>query len=85
MGKKWYASLLLLSLLVHVIIIFPYSCDHRCGYEFCYNCGAVWKDKKATCSCPLWVEDNIWLEDRRAEEDEDDEDDDYLSDDDFFY
>ncbi|KAL6276033.1 hypothetical protein ACE6H2_019634 [Prunus campanulata] len=38
------------------------GCYHmtcRCGYEFCYNCGAEWKDKKATCSCPLWDEGNI--------------------------
>ncbi|CAI0548587.1 unnamed protein product [Linum tenue] len=42
------------------------GCYHmtcRCGNEFCYNCGAEWKDKKATCSCPLWVEDNILHED----------------------
>jgi hypothetical protein len=55
--------------------------DCRCGYEFCYKCGAEWKDKKATCSCPLWEEDNIWLEDRHAESEEDEED----EDDDFYY
>ncbi|RDY09338.1 putative E3 ubiquitin-protein ligase rbrA, partial [Mucuna pruriens] len=60
------------------------GCYHmtcRCGFEFCYNCGAEWKDKKATCSCPLWVEDNIWLEDRERdwEEEEEDDDDDYIS------
>ncbi|CAM8952711.1 unnamed protein product [Rhodiola kirilowii] len=35
------------------------GCYHiycRCGYEFCYTCGAEWIDKKATCSCPLWNE-----------------------------
>ncbi|CAL0329099.1 unnamed protein product [Lupinus luteus] len=60
------------------------GCYHmtcRCGNEFCYNCGAVWNNKKATCSCPLWAEDNIWLEDHDSEEEEDDEDDsDYESD-----
>ncbi|XP_027347133.1 uncharacterized protein LOC113858620 [Abrus precatorius] len=67
------------------------GCYHmtcRCGYEFCYNCGAEWKEKKATCTCPLWAEDNIWLEDHSEEEEEEDEDDDdyYNSDysDDFY-
>nr|GFA09998.1 ribonuclease H domain-containing protein [Tanacetum cinerariifolium] len=31
----------------------------RCGYEFCYTCGAEYIDKKATCKCPLWDEGNI--------------------------
>ncbi|KAI3686910.1 hypothetical protein L1987_80600 [Smallanthus sonchifolius] len=38
------------------------GCYHmtcRCGYEFCYTCGAEWKNKKATCNCPLWDEENI--------------------------
>ncbi|XP_059430477.1 E3 ubiquitin-protein ligase RSL1-like [Corylus avellana] len=38
------------------------GCYHitcRCGYEFCYTCGAEWKKKKATCSCPIWDERNI--------------------------
>ncbi|KAF5930943.1 hypothetical protein HYC85_031816 [Camellia sinensis] len=38
------------------------GCNHiycRCGYEFCYICGAEWKNKKATCRCPLWDERNI--------------------------
>ncbi|XP_009342327.3 uncharacterized protein LOC103934299 [Pyrus x bretschneideri] len=46
------------------------GCYHmtcRCGHEFCYNCGGEWKDKKPTCSCPLWDEGNIL-------HDEDDED-----------
>jgi hypothetical protein len=41
------------------------QCFCRCGYEFCYTCGAEWKNKKATCSCPIWDERNIirrwWL------------------------
>ncbi|XP_031282906.1 uncharacterized protein LOC116141547 [Pistacia vera] len=57
------------------------GCYHmtcRCGYEFCYNCGAEWKNKRATCSCPLWDEDNILYDDSdddsyEEEEDEDDE------------
>ncbi|KAJ0714361.1 putative transcription factor C2H2 family [Helianthus annuus] len=38
------------------------GCYHmtcRCGYEFCYTCGEEWKNKKATCKCPLWDEENI--------------------------
>ncbi|XP_024159479.1 uncharacterized protein LOC112166806 isoform X1 [Rosa chinensis] len=38
------------------------GCYHitcRCGYEFCYTCGAEWKDKTPTCSCPIWDERNI--------------------------
>ncbi|PRQ33730.1 putative transcription factor C2H2 family [Rosa chinensis] len=37
------------------------GCYHitcRCGYQFCYTCGAEWKDKKP-CSCPLWDEQHI--------------------------
>ncbi|XP_052187626.1 E3 ubiquitin-protein ligase RSL1 [Diospyros lotus] len=48
------------------------GCYHmtcRCGYEFCYTCGAEWMNKKATCSCPLWDEGNI-LYDEEEEEDE---------------
>ncbi|KAL5711334.1 RBR-type E3 ubiquitin transferase [Ranunculus cassubicifolius] len=38
------------------------GCYHitcRCGYEFCYTCGAEWRNKKATCTCPIWDEHNI--------------------------
>ncbi|KAL8158536.1 hypothetical protein V2J09_000073 [Rumex salicifolius] len=38
------------------------GCNHiccRCGHQFCYLCGNEWKEKKATCSCPLWSEDKI--------------------------
>ncbi|KAL0533897.1 hypothetical protein IC582_028172 [Cucumis melo] len=38
------------------------GCYHitcRCGYEFCYTCGAPWKNKKPTCKCPIWDERNI--------------------------
>ncbi|KAF5751523.1 E3 ubiquitin-protein ligase rbrA isoform X2 [Tripterygium wilfordii] len=52
------------------------GCYHmtcRCGYEFCYNCGAEWKDKKATCSCPLWDEDNIWDDNDRDVDEEEEE------------
>uniref|UniRef100_R7W0T5 RBR-type E3 ubiquitin transferase n=1 Tax=Aegilops tauschii TaxID=37682 RepID=R7W0T5_AEGTA len=54
----------------------------KCGYEFCYTCGKEWKDKKATCSCPLWDEDNII---RDGMEDDDDDDDDYDEDEDDDY
>ncbi|KAK2983930.1 hypothetical protein RJ640_012407 [Escallonia rubra] len=43
------------------------GCYHifcRCGYEFCYTCGAEWKNKKATCTCPIWDERNIVYDDR---------------------
>ncbi|KAL9261847.1 E3 ubiquitin-protein ligase RSL1-like protein [Drosera capensis] len=38
------------------------GCYHiycKCGYQFCYTCGAEWKNKKATCTCRLWDERNI--------------------------
>jgi ribonuclease HI len=37
------------------------GCYHiycRCGHEFCYTCGAEWKNKAATCKCPVWDENN---------------------------
>ncbi|KAK4717869.1 hypothetical protein R3W88_016207 [Solanum pinnatisectum] len=43
------------------------GCYHiycRCGHEFCYTCGAEWKNKKATCSCPVWDERNIIYDSR---------------------
>ncbi|KAI3883800.1 hypothetical protein MKW92_006156 [Papaver armeniacum] len=49
------------------------GCYHmtcRCGFEFCYTCGAEWKNKRATCNCPLWDEDNILYDDSDEEEDE---------------
>ncbi|XP_049368072.1 E3 ubiquitin-protein ligase RSL1 [Solanum verrucosum] len=58
------------------------GCYHitcRCGYEFCYTCGAPWVDKKATCSCKLWDEDNI-LDDDNDDDDDDNDDDDYETD-----
>lgn len=67
---------------MHVLLAFmschfcPLCC--RCGYEFCYTCGAEWKDKKATCDCPLWDERNI-LHDYFDEESDDYYDSDYDS------
>lgn len=59
----------------------------RCGYEFCYTCGAEWKDKKATCSCPLWEERNIlreqdvaWVDSENDTLDGSDSDDEYYDD-----
>ncbi|XP_010253539.1 PREDICTED: uncharacterized protein LOC104594769 [Nelumbo nucifera] len=52
------------------------GCFHmtcRCGYEFCYTCGAEWKNKKATCSCPLWDEVYIMYEGNREDSDEDED------------
>lgn len=40
-------------------LMFFYCVACRCGYEFCYTCGAEWKNKKATCACPIWNERNI--------------------------
>ncbi|KAK9079415.1 hypothetical protein SSX86_001086 [Deinandra increscens subsp. villosa] len=60
------------------------GCYHmtcRCGYEFCYTCGAEWKNKKATCTCPLWDEENIV----DTEEDDDDDSEDEGDDDDDVY
>ncbi|XAR59783.1 Ubiquitin--protein ligase [Bertholletia excelsa] len=62
------------------------GCFHmtcRCGFEFCYTCGAEWKNKKATCSCPLWDEDNIWYDDISETDDGFDEEDD--SDSDYYF
>ncbi|XVE59771.1 hypothetical protein DITRI_Ditri05aG0073900 [Diplodiscus trichospermus] len=46
------------------------GCYHitcRCGYEFCYTCGAQWRNKKATCSCRIWDERNIIRDQRRRQ------------------
>ncbi|KAL6011085.1 hypothetical protein ACLOJK_001529 [Asimina triloba] len=53
----------------------------KCGYEFCYTCGAEWKNKKATCSCPLWNEENIW---RDRDDDDDEEESDYGSEEEYY-
>ncbi|KAK6935998.1 Zinc finger, C3HC4 RING-type [Dillenia turbinata] len=52
------------------------GCYHmtcRCGFEFCYTCGAEWKNKKATCSCPLWDEHNILYDEDDFDENEEEE------------
>ncbi|CAN6354425.1 unnamed protein product [Urochloa humidicola] len=53
------------------------GCYHMicvCGYEFCYTCGKEWKQKKATCACPLWDEHNIIREDDEDDYEEDEDD-----------
>lgn len=30
----------------------------RCGHEFCYSCGAEYRDSQQTCQCAFWEEDN---------------------------
>ncbi|KAL6532657.1 hypothetical protein OROHE_014079 [Orobanche hederae] len=55
------------------------GCYHmtcRCGNEFCYKCGAEWKNKNQTCSCELWDEDYILDEDEDEDEDDENEDED---------
>jgi hypothetical protein len=61
-------------------ITVPFTLYYRCGYEFCYTCGKEWKDKKATCSCPLWEEGYIWNEDSEEEDDDFFDDEDYYDD-----
>ncbi|KAK8349755.1 hypothetical protein V6Z11_A06G166200 [Gossypium hirsutum] len=37
------------------------GCYHmtcRCGHEFCYSCGAEYREGQQTCLCALWDEDN---------------------------
>ncbi|CAN6470882.1 unnamed protein product [Victoria cruziana] len=54
------------------------GCYHmtcRCGYEFCYTCGAEYVRKKPTCACPLWDEQNIIRD--NADDDYDNESDEY--------
>uniref|UniRef100_A0A0E0EY22 RBR-type E3 ubiquitin transferase n=1 Tax=Oryza meridionalis TaxID=40149 RepID=A0A0E0EY22_9ORYZ len=62
-----------------------YDYKRRCGYEFCYTCGKEWKEKKATCSCPLWDERNIIRDDPQGNagihDDPEDEYDDYYDED----
>ena len=55
-------STLFCFLFICLNVIFVKQCLQsfcRCGYEFCYTCGAEWKNKKATCSCKIWDERNI--------------------------
>ncbi|WVZ82415.1 hypothetical protein U9M48_029681 [Paspalum notatum var. saurae] len=54
----------------------------KCGYEFCYTCGKEWKEKKATCSCPLWEEDNIIHDEGDKDYYYDEDEDDYYDEDD---
>ncbi|KAK9079414.1 hypothetical protein SSX86_001085 [Deinandra increscens subsp. villosa] len=42
------------------------GCHHitcRCGYQFCYSCGAGWSNKR--CSCPAWDEGYILYDAQR--------------------
>jgi len=35
------------------------GCCHmicRCGYEFCYKCGSMWKNDRVPCECSGWEE-----------------------------
>lgn len=83
MLQKHNLSLWFAFYLLYLLSVFFYKLQKshlafhpcRCGYEFCYNCGAEWKDKKPTCSCPLWEEDNILYDDDRDFDDDDDDED----------
>lgn len=35
--------------------LFPFL---RCGHEFCYSCGAEYRDGQQTCQCAFWDENN---------------------------
>lgn len=38
---------------------FMCSClDFRCGHEFCYSCGAEYREGQQTCQCAYWDENN---------------------------
>lgn len=44
------------------VIELKYGCFHMtclCGNEFCYSCGAKWRNKRQTCMCKLWDENFI--------------------------
>ncbi|ESQ37473.1 hypothetical protein EUTSA_v10002469mg [Eutrema salsugineum] len=56
-SKRWRACVKCNNMVELVWGCYHITC--RCGYEFCYTCGAEWKNKKATCSCPIWDERNI--------------------------
>ncbi|GLU14067.1 hypothetical protein SLE2022_306580 [Rubroshorea leprosula] len=45
----------------HRMIELTQGCYHMtcwCGHEFCYSCGAEYRDDQQTCQCALWDEDN---------------------------
>lgn len=31
----------------------------RCGHEFCYSCGAEYRNGQQTCQCAFWDEDSL--------------------------
>lgn len=79
-----FASVDYYYVVLYICILYwhHFTCICRCGYEFCYTCGAPWKDKKATCSCKLWDEDYILDSDN---DDDDDYETDYETDYDDYY
>ncbi|ESR61991.1 hypothetical protein CICLE_v10014925mg [Citrus x clementina] len=43
------------------MIELTHGCYHMtcwCGHEFCYSCGAEYRDGQQTCQCAFWDEDN---------------------------
>ncbi|CAL5412874.1 unnamed protein product [Camellia sinensis] len=43
------------------MIELTHGCCHmtcRCGHEFCYSCGAGYRDGEQTCQCAFWDEEN---------------------------
>ncbi|KAJ1258139.1 hypothetical protein BS78_10G051600 [Paspalum vaginatum] len=59
-----------------------YHMTSMCSYEFCYTCGKEWKEKKATCTCSLWDEDNIIHDESEEDYYYDEDEDDYYDEDD---
>lgn len=45
-----------------IMIELTQGCYHmtcRCGHEFCYSCGAEYRDGQQTCQCAFWDEDSL--------------------------
>lgn len=58
LSKKLLAGLRIkIENVFNLELLYIWRC--RCGYEFCYRCGAPWINKKARCVCPLWDLDYI--------------------------